>query len=46
MIADGHLPDAARAADVLSSVALEIGLDPREVVGTIDSGLRTYGVVV
>lgn len=45
MLAAGELPDAGLAADALATVALEIGLDPREVVGTIKSGFGASGVI-
>ena len=44
MIAAGELHDPDAAADALADVALGIGLDPREVRGTIRSGFRTSGV--
>lgn len=46
MLAAGELNDPQAAADTLTSVALAIGLDPREINGTIVSGFKSSGVVV
>lgn len=44
MLAAGELADEGRATDALEAVALAIGLTPREVSGTIRSGLASGGV--
>jgi hypothetical protein len=44
MVAAGELPDPGRAVDALAQVAAGTGLTPREIRGTIRSGLATYGV--
>jgi hypothetical protein len=45
MIAAGELPNAGPAVEALAAVALGAGLGPREVRGTIRSGLAKSGVV-
>lgn len=44
MVAAGELADPHGAVDALRQVALGTGLEPREVQGTIRSGLSTSGV--
>lgn len=44
MVAAGELSDPHGAVDALRQVALGTGLEPREVEGTIRSGLSTSGV--
>jgi hypothetical protein len=46
MLACGELTDPDWAVDVLTQVGLRTGLHPREVSGTIRSGLRASGVTV
>jgi hypothetical protein len=46
MLANGELRDPVLTADLLTDVAHAIGLDPREVRGTIRSGFSKSGVAL